>query len=512
MRKWLPLLTISLSTFMLLVDVTIVSVAVPSMAHALNSSFSALQWTIDIYVLVLSALLMAAGSASDRLGRRRIFLIGLAVFALSSLACGLAPNTGFLIAARGVQGVGAAAMFATNAALLGTTYTGRDRGVAFGVWGAVNGAAAAVGPILGGLLTEHISWRAIFLVNLPVAVIAFLLGVKVVTESKNTEKVGIDLPGIISFTLVSTLVVYGLIEAGDKGWGDNVTVGAFIGAAVALVVFVLVERTRREPMLDLALFRRPSFSALMLGGLVLTGAAFGNLVYVSLWAQSVLNMDPVKAGLVLTPLAGISFFAAALGGRLLHNIPPQYSIGVGLLLVGVGTLLDMMVSGTSSWTALLAGLCVTGFGTGLASPVLASAALTTAPPSRAGMASGAMNTFRQLGFALAVPVFATVLADSAKSVIKNSGQFPDPGAASVQLTGGRAGALIGAAPAQVRGLVVHTLRDAYANGLDRIFLVSGIVALVAGTAVLLLVRPASEQAPETAQASTQEVRVAHASE
>lgn len=162
MRRWLPLITVSLSTFMLLVDITIVSVALPEMARALDSSFTDLQWTVDIYVLVLVALLMAIGSASDLVGRRAVFLAGLVVFAGASLACGLAQSTEFLIAARGVQGLGGAAMFATNAALLGATYRGRDIGIAFGVWGAVNGAAAALGPILGGLLTQHVSWRAIF--------------------------------------------------------------------------------------------------------------------------------------------------------------------------------------------------------------------------------------------------------------------------------------------------------------------------------------------------------------
>jgi len=175
MRKWLPLLAVSLSTLMLLIDLTIVSVAAPALARDLHASFSALQWTVDLYVLVLAALLMAAGSLSDRLGHRRVFVAGLIVFAVASLACGLAPNIGALIAARGVQGLGGAAMYATNAALLGAAYSGRDRSVAFGVWGAANGVAAAAGPILGGVLTEHVSWRAIFLVNLPVAAAALLL-------------------------------------------------------------------------------------------------------------------------------------------------------------------------------------------------------------------------------------------------------------------------------------------------------------------------------------------------
>lgn len=227
----------------------------------------------------------------------------------------------------------------------------------------------------------------------------------------------------------------------------------------------------------------------MLGGLVLTGAAFANLVFVSVWAQTVLGLGPVKAGLVLTPLAGVSFVVAGAGGRLLHGVPARYSIGAGLLLVGIGTLLDMLVVPSSGWTALLAGLVVTGVGVGLASPVLASAALTTAPPERAGMANGAMNTFRQLGFAVGVPVFGTALASQARDSLRGSGQFDDPAAAGA-LSGGGAPELLTRVPAAARDAADHALRTAFTAGLDRIFLVCGIAGLLAGAAVLTLVRPA----------------------
>lgn len=223
MRKWMPLLAVCLGTFMLLIDVTIVSVALPQMTDSLDASFSALQWVVDVYVLVLAALLMAIGSLSDLKGARRVYLAGLTIFALASLACGLAGSSGQLIAARGVQGLGAAAMFATNTALLAANYRGRDRGIAFGLWGAVNGAAAAAGPILGGLLTEHLNWRWIFLVNLPVAALALYVGAKYLAGSAIRTDRRVDLPGTISFTLVSTLLIFALIRAGDDGWGATST-------------------------------------------------------------------------------------------------------------------------------------------------------------------------------------------------------------------------------------------------------------------------------------------------
>ncbi|MBE1489475.1 MFS transporter [Plantactinospora soyae] len=482
MRKWLPLLAVSLSTFMLLVDLTIVSIAAPDLVRELHSSFAALQWTVDLYVLVLAALLMAAGSLSDRLGQRRVFITGLVVFAVASLACGLAPNTGVLIAARGVQGLGAAAMYATNAALLGVTYSGRDRSLAFGVWGAANGAAAAAGPILGGVLTEHVGWRSIFLVNLPVAVAAVVLARMALPAGRGTAAGRVDVPGVASFTVAVTLVVYGLIRAGDAGWGDPVTIGALAAGAVAATLFLLLERGRANPMLDLALFRRPAFSVLMLGAAALTAAAFANLVFVSIWAQSVLGLGAMTAGLVLAPMAVVAFVVAGVGGRLLHAVHPRYSIGWGLLLVAVGTALCMLVGPDSGWGALVPGLCVTGLGVGLSTPVLASAVLAVVPTERTGMANGASNTFRQLGYALAVPVFATMVAGQAGHVLAGVGAVAAPEAAAKQLTGGGYAELLGQAPAAL-------LRTGYAAGLDRIFLVSAILAAVAGAAVLMLLRP-----------------------
>ncbi|MEU0556887.1 MFS transporter [Dactylosporangium sp. NPDC006015] len=475
MRKWLPLLAVSLSTFMLLVDLTIVSIAAPDLARELHSSFAALQWTVDLYVLVLAALLMAAGSLSDRLGHRRVFVAGLVVFAAASLACGLATGTGTLIAARGVQGAGAAAMYATNAALLGVVYAGRDRSVAFGVWGAANGAAAAAGPILGGFLTEHVGWRSIFLVNLPVAVVAVVLARVAMPGGRGSAAGRVDVPGVATFTAAATLGVYGLIRAGDTGWTDPLTVGVLAAGAVTAAGFLLVERRRTDPMLDLALFRRPSFAVLMFGAAAVTAAAFANLVFVSLWAQSVLGLGAMAAGLILAPMAVVAFVVAGLGGRLLHAVPPRHSIGWGLLLVAAGTALCMLAGPGSGWAALMPGLCVSGLGVGLCTPVLASAALAVAPPGRAGMANGASNTFRQLGYALALPVFATVVTARAGEVLGDAGT-------ARRLTGGGYQDLVGQVPAGV-------LRAAYVAGLDRIFLISAVIAGVAGVAVLALLRP-----------------------
>ncbi|GAA2355552.1 MFS transporter [Streptomyces cuspidosporus] len=501
--KWWPLAAITLGNFMLLIDVTIVNTALPQIAHGLDASFTSLQWVMDIYSLALAALLMAAGSAADLFGRRRLYLLGLAVFALSSLACGLAPDTGVLIAARGVQGVGAAAMFATNTPLLMATYTGRDRGVAFGVWGGTSGAAAAVGPVLGGLLTEYADWRAIFLVNLPLTAIAMWITLRTVGESRGAAGARIDWPGAASFTLCAGALTYGLMRGGEEGWSEGGTVASLVASVLALVVFVLVERRKRQPLLDLGLMRRPTFAVLMAAALLLQAAAFPYLTYAGMWLQSVLGLSPVQAGLSVTPMAGMALIVGAAGGRVLERVAPGRALGGGLLLVGAGALVTTaLLTADSDWTAFVPGLLLAGLGIGLAMPVLVSAALGAAPPERAGMASGAVNTFRQLGYALGIAVLGTVFASRVRDAVDDSGAVPQraAGQAADAISGGHADAVITAAPAGRAAEAKALVRESFVAGLDRICLISGVAALAAGLLVLAVVRggpgaPAKPGAP-----------------
>ncbi|MFK4269402.1 MFS transporter [Streptomyces milbemycinicus] len=489
--KWWPLAAITLGNFMLLIDVTIVNTALPEVAQGLDASFTSLQWVMDIYALALAALLMAAGSAADVYGRRRLYLWGLAVFALSSLACGLAPDSGVLIAARAVQGVGAAAMFATNTPLLMATYSGRDRGVAFGVWGGTSGAAAAVGPILGGLLTEYADWRAIFLVNLPLTAIAVWITIRTVGESRGAVGARIDWPGAALFTLCAGALTYGLIRGGEEGWSDGGTVASLVVSALALVVFVLVERRKRQPLLDLALMRRPTFVVLMAAALLVQASAFPYLTYVGMWLQSVLGLSPVQAGLSVTPMAGVALVVGAAGGRVLERVAPGRALGGGLLLVGASALVTAArLTPGSDWTALVPGLMLGGLGIGLIMPVLVSAALGAAPPERAGMASGAVNTFRQLGYALGIAVLGTVFAARVRDVVEDSGTIPGraAGQAAEAISGGHADAVIAAAPAGRTAAAKALVNESFVAGLDRICVISGIAALAAGLLVLAVVR------------------------
>ncbi|MHC3468909.1 MFS transporter [Streptomyces sp. 7R007] len=487
MRTWGPLTAVCLGTFMLLLDVTIVVVALPDMARSLHASLSDLQWVVDGYALALAALLLGAGAAADILGRRRVHVAGVALFAAASLLCGLAPGPGTLVAARAVQGVGAAAMFATTLPLLGSVYQGRRRSAALGVWGAVSGGAAAVGPVLGGLLTEGPGWRWIFFVNLPVSLLAVWLTLRVVPESRGPRGMRVDWLGMVTFAGFAGGTTYAVVRAGEDGWGSSVTLASFALAALMLVGFVLVERRAAHPLLDLALLRKPAFVGVMVGALAFNGVAFGVIPYTSIWLQTLLGMSPVRGGLTLLPMTVAAMVVAVLVGRLLHGVPARITVGGGLLLIGSGCVCQAVLGAGSDWTALLPGLVLVGVGTGFVSPTVAGAALAAVPAERSGMAGGAVNTVRQLGYALGVAVSGTVLTSRMGDTL--------PRDAAHALAGGGAAGLRGA-------FSEHALRSAFASGLDTAFLVAGLAGMVAAALVIVLVRaPHGHRAPVTESGS-----------
>ncbi|OQR62737.1 MFS transporter [Streptomyces maremycinicus] len=484
MRTWGPLTAVCLGTFMLLLDVTIVIVALPDMARALGASLSDLQWVVDGYALALAALLMGAGATADILGRRRVHVVGVVVFATASLLCGLASGPDTLVAARALQGVGAAAMLATTLPLLGSVYQGRERSAALGVWGAVSGAAAAVGPVLGGLLAEGPGWRWIFYVNLPVSLVAVWLTLKAVPESRGPRGMRVDRAGTATFAVFAGGAAYAVVRAGEDGWTASATLVSFGLAALALVCFVLAERRAAHPLLDLSLLRRPAFVGVMIGALAFNGVAFGVTPYLSIWMQTLLGMSPVRGGLALLPMTVAAMITAVVVGKRLHGVPARWTIGGGLLLIGAGCFCQAVLGAGSDWTALVPGFVLVGTGTGFVAPTVAGAALAAVEPARAGMAGGAVNTVRQLGYALGVAVFGTVVTS------RMAGTLPHD--ASHALAGGGAGAL--------RGMFSeHTLRSAFASGLDAALVTAGCAGVAAAALVLVLVRT-----PRAASAATAE--------
>ncbi|MFI0452808.1 DHA2 family efflux MFS transporter permease subunit [Actinomadura sp. 6N118] len=489
MGKWWPLTAVCMGAFMLLVDVNIVTVALPDMSAGLKTSFSSLQWVMDIYALVLAALLLGAGALADLVGHRRVYVLGLAVFALSSLACGLAPNVTVLIAARAAQGAGAAMMFATTVALVNASYEGRARTAAFGIWGAVNGAASGIGPILGGLVTQQFGWRWVFLVNLPVSVVAVALTLRVVTETRPAKAPrhrslrNMDLPGVVLFAAGAGAVTYALTRAGEAGWTSYTTLGLFAAGAVALAAFTVAEIRSPHPILDLRLFRGASFTGLMIASLVMSGAAFAYLLYTSLWLQSVQGLSAIGAGLVILPMSGLAFVSSWLTGRFLHGVSPRWTIGSGLLLIGIGTLSQAVLTAGSGWAAVLPGFAITGAGVGIALPNVTAAAMASVPQERAGMAAGAVGAFRQLGYALGIAVLGGVFQGALEQALRHD--VPDAAATAEALTGGRAAQALAEAP--------EAARAAFATGLNTATATAAAIALTAAVAALVLVRRPSAE-------------------
>jgi EmrB/QacA subfamily drug resistance transporter len=495
-HKWMPLLAVCLGSFMLLVDVTVVNVALPDMAVDLGASFTALQWVVDIYAIALAALLLGAGALADRHGHRGVYLGGLVLFAISSLCSGLAPDTTALIVARCFQGAGAAAMFATTISLINASYAGRDRGFAFGVWGAVNGVAAAAGPIVGGLLTQGLTWRWIFFLNLPVSVAAIALSLTVLPRATGRKGAPIDLPGIATFTLAAGALTYALTRASSVGWTATSTLGLFALALFAAIAFVAVQLRRAHPIIDLGLLRRPAFSGTMIAALVLSFAAFGIAPYFSLWLQSVNQMTPIGVGLVFAPLSLAVLVTAPALGRVLHRVPPRLPISIGLALVGAGTLLQAHLGGDSDWTDLLPGFVVVGIGVGLVAPTLASAALGSVPAERSGMAAGSVNTMRQLGFALGIAVLGAIAQAQIGTKLSAEGTAAS-GNLAERLIGGKAESVLASAGSG-RAALDREIHAAFASGLDLALVVAGAIGLAGALLSAVLLRPSrAAEAGET---------------
>ena len=410
--KWWTLTAVSTGVFMLLLDLTIVNVALPDIQRSFGASLSDLQWTIDAYALTLAAFLLTAGSLADLVGRRLLFATGVAAFTLGSLACGLADGPLFLIVARAAQGVGGAIMFATSLALIAQAFRGRDRALAFGLLGAITGVAVAIGPVLGGVLTS-ISWRWIFLVNLPIGAFALLVTLTKVAESRNPFAKRPDLVGFVTFSGGLAALTFGLIRSNDDGWASTTVIASFVTAAVLLVAFVVAELVQREPMLELGLFRVPTFSGALAAALAINGSLFSLLTYMILYFEQSLKLSPAETGVRFLPLTGAIFFASGIAGRLSERVPNRFLIAPGFGLVGAGLLLMRGITADSNWTHLLPGMIVAGIGAGLVNVPLAATAIGIIEPARAGMASGINTTFRQVGTATGVAALGSIFAAQA---------------------------------------------------------------------------------------------------
>jgi EmrB/QacA subfamily drug resistance transporter len=494
-RKWWTLIAVSVATFMLLLDITVVNVALPSIRDDLGASFTDLQWVVDAYALTLAALVLTAGSLADRLGRRRVFAIGLGIFSVASLLCGLAPDATFLNLARALQGVGGAVMFAVSLALIAQEFpAGRERGTAMGIYGATIGGAVAVGPLVGGALVDSLGWESIFFLNVPIGAAAIVVTYLRLRETRDPNATRVDWPGVATFSTSLFLLVLALVRGNDEGWGSTLIVSLFASAAVLLVAFIAIERRVSEPMLPLGLFKRRSFTGVQLAAFGVSGSMFALFLYLTLYLQSYLGHTPLEAGLRYLPITLASFIVAPISGALLGRVPARVLMSLGLGGVGVGLLLMSGINAGDEWTTLLGGFLVAGAGIGLLNPVIADVAVSVVPKEQSGMASGINDTFRQVGVAVGIAAWGAIfvgrgadkVSELAAGTPAASGDRPRE---LIEATSsGNLDGVLSAVPPQAQDSVANAANQGMLAGLNEVLVLGALLSFAGALFALWLVR------------------------
>jgi EmrB/QacA subfamily drug resistance transporter len=456
-KRW-TLAVVCAATAMLMLDIAVVNTALSRIAEDLNTGLGGLQWIVDAYTLALASVVLTAGSLADRFGRRRLFAIGLTIFTLTSAACAAATDIVFLDAARAVQGIGAAIMFAVSLAILADAFPDqRERTGALAAYGATIGGTFALGPLVGGALTSGLDWQWIFLINVPLGIACLWITYRYVTESKDPRAPRVDWLGQATLAAGLFLLVLGFLRGNEDGWTSTPIVAALAGAAALLVAFVAIEARVKEPMLPLKLFRNPSFTGAQVAAAAISATFFAVFLYTTLYLQQVLGMSPIEAGLAYLPATVVIFFVSGATSTLGEKVSPRVMIAGGLALVAVGMGLMTLAGAESSWTATLPGLLVAGVGTGLFNPALTAVALGSAPIEQSGLAAGTNDTFRQAGIAVGVAALGALVP---------AGAAFDP-----------------------------TRHVAYVDGLHDALWVGGGVALLGAIAAAVLIRSAASHAP-----------------
>ncbi len=470
-EKNLALLLLAMTQFVIVIDASIVNVALPSIGAALHFSRDDLSWVVNAYTLTFGGFLLLGGRLSDLLGRRKMFMIGLVLFSLASLAGGLAQSEAWLIVARAVQGLGAAIVSPAALSIITTTFAeGHERNRALGVWGAVAGAGGAAGVLLGGILTSGLSWRWVLFVNVPIGLIAATLAPRILLESHADDGTeGFDIPGAVTVTAGLALLVYAVVNAVNVGWGSTGTLLRLAGAAVLLVAFVLIELRTRHPLLPFSIFRLRTLRGADIVGLLIGMSLFSMFFFISLYLQDVLHYSPIKAGLSYLPLAIGIILSAGGASQLVTRVGFKPTLIGGLLLIAVALLWFSRVPapGGSYATNVLGPSILAAFGLGFSFVPVTIAAVTGTKPHEAGLASGLINTSQQVGGALGLAILATVANSRTQSLL---------------------------------GAGTHSTTVALTKGFDRAFLVGACFALVGAllTAVLISSRDSREHA-EAAQ-------------
>jgi EmrB/QacA subfamily drug resistance transporter len=417
-RKWLTLVAVSFGLFMIMLDNTVVNVSLNAIRKDLGVTVSELEWVVNAYFLTFAVLMLSGGKLADMLGRRRIFMLGLVIFTLSSLACGLASSAGMLIGSRAVQGVGAALMNPATLSIIATAFPPRQRGMAIGIWVGVSAMALAIGPLVGGVITEKISWSWIFFINIPIGVLGVLVARFFIDETRDESHAQrLDLPGLLTSGVGLLALTYGLIESNNYGWGSARILGCFVFALVAFSVFIALELRQSVPMLDLSLFKNATFAGANIVMLLVALAMLGVFFFLSLFMQQVLGYSPIQAGAAFLPMTVCITFIAPVAGRLSDRIGSRWLMGGGMTLVAGALLIFSRLDAGSGYWAIFPGLLIGGIGMASAMTPTTAAALRAVPVDKAGVGSGVLNSMRQVGASLGIAVMGAIIAHVAGHAI-----------------------------------------------------------------------------------------------
>jgi EmrB/QacA subfamily drug resistance transporter len=408
-RMWI-LLAVSLGTFMTYLDNNVINVAIPTIQRDLHLTESGIEWVVSAYILSFAGLLLAGGRFADVFGRRRLFMVGLVVFTGASLAAGLSGSADLLIASRAVQGIGAAMLTPTTLAIISTTYEDpKERAGAIGIWGAVGALALALGPLLGGLLSQHASWHWIFFINVPIGAVTLALAAWAIpARVDSTERRSLDLPGVLSSAATLVGLTYALIQGPQKGWTDPVVLGAFGAAAVIAVAFFLIERRAADPMIDLSLFANRAFAGGTTAIMLWAFGLFGIYFFTSLYLQNVLGFSASKAGATFVPMALLMAVGATLSGWAAHRFGAHRSVGVGMVLMGIGIISISFLGRHAGFIDLMPGLGIAGIGGGLIFS-LTDTVVGGMPAERSGVASGVFNASREMAGLLGITIIGVIV-------------------------------------------------------------------------------------------------------
>jgi EmrB/QacA subfamily drug resistance transporter len=412
-RKWFTLGAVSFGLFMIMLDNTVVNVALPSIQRDLGIGLSELEWIVAGYALTFASLMLIGGKVADAYGRRLIFVIGIAVFTLASLWCGIATSGDMLIAARIVQGAGAALMNPASLSIIAATFPPRQRGTAIGIWAGVSALALAIGPLVGGLITEHLTWSWIFFVNIPVGIVGIAASFAFIDESRDETHVRLDLPGLATSAIGLFALTYALIEGNKYGWGSPRIVGSFVVAAVSLVLFLLLESRQRAPMLPLGLFRNRTYTGANTVILLVALSMFGVFFFVSLYMQNILGFSAVQAGAAFLPMTLLIILIAPIAGRMTDRIGSRGFMTGGMILIAVQLIYFSRLGPDATFWQLLPAMLIGGMGMASTMTPSAAAATRSVPVDKAGVGSAVLNAFRQMGGTMGIAIMGAIMAHQA---------------------------------------------------------------------------------------------------